>query len=317
MTAERSAASLIEAALQNNKLRAETILEVARQRGNEKEIAEAQIAVWRIELQINEAQAEAARKEAEAILLVVKARRAELEASDALAPAKRAELEVMEASAKAKQLEAEKYDLLADRMRKLPYETNELKSSFGDLSSSADQAAASADRAAASYEGLSSSIRAAGQAKDGFVRDTNSNVVSAAVDVDALAARHTCNAAQAEAFKRYFNKGLREPKFYSSTQGLDIEALVNWAAEHAAAEAWMASKGRQDGQADLAPVGMGNILRNVASGSKTSSGSIAAETRDYTVTLNLNGKASPVKVTDQASVDSLIRVLEEMQRASR
>lgn len=66
-----------------------------------------------------------------------------------------------------------------------------------------------------------------------------------------------------------------------------------------------------------APIGMGNIPRNVASGSKASSGRNAAETRNYTVTLNLNGKGAPVKATDQASVDSLLGVLEEMQRATR
>lgn len=122
VTAERTAASLQQSALQNDLYRANSILEIAKQRGNEKEIAQAQIAIWRIELQISEAQAQAARLEVEAMLLVAKAKRAELEASGALTEAKKAELALMDANAKAKQLEAEKYDLVADRMRSLAYE---------------------------------------------------------------------------------------------------------------------------------------------------------------------------------------------------
>ena len=67
VAAEKSAASIQQSALQNDLYRANTILEIAKQRGNEKDVAEAQIAVWRIELQISEAQAVAAKKEAEAM----------------------------------------------------------------------------------------------------------------------------------------------------------------------------------------------------------------------------------------------------------
>lgn len=177
VTVERSAATLQQSALQNDLYRANTILEVAKQRGNEKEIAQAQIAVWRIELQISEAQAEAARKEAEAMALVAKAKRAELELSGALTEAKKAELAVMDANVKAKQLEAEKFDLMADRMRTLAYETKELKSSMYDLSESTDRVAESASNAASAYDGLTSSIRTAGAAKDNLSRNTAGAVV--------------------------------------------------------------------------------------------------------------------------------------------
>lgn len=176
--AEREAAGLQQSALQNDLYRANTILEIAKQRGNEKDIAEAQIAVWRIELQISEAQAEAARKEAEAMALVAKAKRAELEASGQLTEAKKAELATMDANIKAKQLEAEKYDLVSERMKSLAYETKELKSSFGDLSSATDEAAAAAERASVSYVGLASSIKSAATAKDSFTRDAAGNLVS-------------------------------------------------------------------------------------------------------------------------------------------
>lgn len=175
---EKTAAGLVQSALQNDKYRAETILEIAKQRGNEKDIAEAQIAVWRIELQMNEALAEGARKEAEAMAIVTKAKRAELEASGSLTEAKKAELAVADASIKAKQLEAEKYDLIADRMKSLAYETKELKSSFGALSSSADEAAAAADRAAGSYDGLRTSIAGAATARNQWATDSSGNVRS-------------------------------------------------------------------------------------------------------------------------------------------
>lgn len=178
VVAERAAADLQQSALQNDLYRANTILEIAKQRGNEKDIAEAQIAVWRIELQISEAQAEAARKEAEAMALVAKAKRAELEASGQLTEAKKAELATMDANIKAKQLEVEKYDLVSERMKSLAYETKELKSSFGDLSSATDEAAAAAERASVSYVGLASSIKSAATAKDSFTRDAAGNLVS-------------------------------------------------------------------------------------------------------------------------------------------
>lgn len=303
VTAERTASSLTEASLQNDKLRAETILEVARQRGNEKDIAEAQIAVWRIELQINEAQAEAAKKEAEAILLVARARRAELEASDALTPAKRAELDVMEASAKAKQLEAEKYDLLADRMRKLSYETRGLESTFGDLSSSADQAAASADRAAASYDGLASSIRSAGQAKDGFVRNTRGEIVTTGPDVGALAAKYTRTPEQGQVFEEVFNyyyqQASQRPENYSTMQGLQFGSIEQQAALAAADEA------------------MRRASQLSAQTKQSSSGSSSQVAGVYRLELNTNGRTNTVQVSDQASVSALISALETAGFATR
>lgn len=178
---EQRAASLQQSALQNDLYRANTILEIAKQRGNEKDIAEAQIAVWRIELQINEAQALAARKEAEAMALVAKAKRAELEASDGLTEAKKAELAVMDANVKAKQLEAEKYDLVADRMKALSYETKELKSTFGDLSDAANDAASAADKVAGSYQTAASAIQSAASARDAFAKSGSGDVISMTV----------------------------------------------------------------------------------------------------------------------------------------
>jgi hypothetical protein len=119
--------------------------------------------------------------EAEAMALVAKARRAELEASDGLTEAKKAELAVMDANVKAKQLEAEKYDLVADRMKALSYETKELKSTFGDLSDAANDAANAADKVAGSYQTAASAIQSAASARDAFAASGSGDVISMAV----------------------------------------------------------------------------------------------------------------------------------------
>lgn len=113
--------------------------------------------------------------------LVAKARRAELEASDGLTEAKKAELAVMDANVKAKQLEAEKYDLVADRMKALSYETKELKSTFGDLSDAANDAASAADKVAGSYQTAASAIQSAASARDAFAASGSGDVISMAV----------------------------------------------------------------------------------------------------------------------------------------
>jgi len=240
VAAEKSAASLQQSALQNDLYRATTILEIAKQRGNEKDIAEAQIKVWRIELEIADAQAQAARLEAEAMLLVAKAKRAQLEASGELTEAKKAELALADANIKAKNLEAEKYDLIAERMRKLSYETNELKSSFGELSQTADEAATSADRAAGSYDRLASSIRSAGEAKDGWARDAAGNVVTVGTDIKSLSVQRTTSPEQAQMFEQlygyFYTKLKADPQFTSSTRGFDSRAAEEAAASATALE---------------------------------------------------------------------------------
>lgn len=307
VAAEKSAASIQQSALQNDLYRANTILEVAKQRGNEKEIAQAQIAVWRIELEISEAQAVAARKEAEAMEIVAKAKRAELEASGGLTAAKKAELDLADANVKAKQLEAEKYDLVAERMRKLSYETRGLESSFGELSSSADQAAASADRAASSYDGLASSIRSAGQAKDGFVRNTKGDIVTTGPNVADLAARNTQTPEQArvfeEVFNYYYQKASQAPENYSSMQGFQYGAIEQQAAAAAAAEAQR---------------------RTAASASSTPTSSqpaVSAPTRSTSAPVVMNVNLGNIgtrtlKLDSYETANAVVSVLQEIARAS-
>lgn len=287
VTAEQSAANLQRSALQNDLYRASTILEVARQRGNEKDIAEAQIAVWRIELQINEAQAEAARLESQAMALVAAAKRAELEASGELTEAKKAELAVMDASVKAKQLEAEKYDLVADRMKSLAYETKELKSSFGELSSATDEAAAAADRAAGSYTGLASSIKGAAAAKDSFTRDGAGNVVSASsVDAKTVAERLKglgVDQTVADRESRQFFDGYGNVQ---NTYGRTLDEAVQVLAER------LSGKGRQ------------------------TSGVQVQTVKVVQVDLRTNGGIASVKVLGQQGADALVRALEEARGAT-
>lgn len=276
VTAEKSAASLQQSAAQNDLYRANTILEVAKQRGNEKDIAEAQIAVWRIELQINEAQAQAARKEAEALALVAAAKRAELIATDGLTEAKKAELAVMDANVKAKQLEAEKYDLVAERMKSLAYETKELKSSFGELSSVTDDAAAAADRAAGSYTGLAASIKGAAAAKDSFTRDGAGNVLSASVVDEKTVAERLKGLGVEQALAERESRQFFDP--YGNVQNTYGRTL-------------------DDAVRELADRLAGKVAQ--------------ASNRQITVNLKHSGGTTQVQVTDQASADNLVRALQQ------
>ncbi|TXH37305.1 MAG: hypothetical protein E6Q92_10650 [Burkholderiaceae bacterium] len=186
-----------------------------------------------------------------------------------------------------------------------------------------DAGEAAADRIGAAWDRASDKLgdysSAASKAADDWVRDTNGNVLSSSVDVDALASRYTSNADQAEEFKRLFNgfyqQGSNQSQFYSSTQGLDLEAIQRWAAEMAAAESWRASNENKSSGAAASPVGLGNIVtRPSGISSDVSMGttpSTSVQSKNYTVTLRLNGRESQVKVVDQVSVEALIRVLEE------
>lgn len=301
LAAEKSAASLQESALKNDLYRAQTILEIAKQRGNERDIAQAQIAVWRIELEIMDAQAKAARLEAEAMLLVAKAKREELIASGNLTEQKKAELALMEANIKAKQLEAEKYDLMAERMRKLNYETNELSAGYEGLSSAADKAAASADKAADSYDGLASSIRSASTEKDKFATNTRGEVITGGPDVSGLASQYARSPDEAKTiadlFPYYYQKALNDAQNRSTTTGVAYGAAERQAIAEAVAEA----QRRQSTAAGQAPqaAGPGTIVKNT-----------------YTVDLRTPTGTRTVKVADQASADTLISTLQELAARS-
>ncbi len=182
----------------------------------------------------------------------------------------------------------------------------------------ADRVGAAWDRASEKLDDFSS---AASRASDEWVRDTGGNVLQAGVDVDSLAARFGIGSNQIDEFKRqfesFYQQAKNRPEFYSSTQGLDLEAIVRWASEMAAAEAWrVLNKGASGGEG-ASPVGLGNIVTRPLNSSSSHSTSGAAQLSSYSVTINLNGKASQVKVTDQSSVDTLLRVLEEAGLASR
>ncbi len=176
-----------------------------------------------------------------------------------------------------------------------------------------DAGEAAADRIGAAWDRASDKLgdynSAASKAGDGWVRDTNGNVLSAAVDVDALASRYTSSADQAEEFKRLFSgfyqQGRNQPQFYSSTQGLDLEAIQRWAAEQAAASAFrntsQASGTQGNNPSSAAPVGMGQIVRGVYKVElSTSSGTVA-----------LWSDKDPRK-----DLDALVRGLEQVKRAT-
>jgi len=297
----KAEAALAQSAIQNDLYRANTILEIAKQRGNEKEITQAQIAVWRIELEISDAQAKAARLEAEAMLLVAKAKRAELEASGGLTEAKKAELAVAEANVKAKQLEAEKYDLVADRMRKLSYDTNELKSSFLELSDSADSAGAAADRAAGSYDGLKNSISAAAKAKDGWSTDSDGKVIVSGVHdrISVAAALEAYGVDKARAWDQAGPAvGQGKPIDDFALREL-AERLLSAQFQESKSKAAAQVQAENRGSQSPSVVGPGNIIKNT-----------------YAVDLRLNSGTKTVQVADQASANTLVSALTELAARS-
>lgn len=303
----KTEASLQQSALQNDLYRANTILEIAKQRGNEKEIAQAQIAVWRIELEISEAQAQASRLEAEAMLIVAKAKRAELEASGALTEAKKAELAVMDANIKAKQLEAEKYDLIAARMKSLSYETKELKSGFDQLSNATDSAAASADRAAGSYEDLRGSIVAAGKASDGWSRDTNGNIVAGGPNASALAAKYSKSLEEARIFEEQF------AFFYQ--QGLQTYTGSDRSGT-AYAEQYAIENAKQEVSRQMQEQAKSSKSENSSQNSAGPTGNTFYGSVGRTININLNGKSTSIRVANQTDADALVGTLQELAARS-
>ncbi|WP_374496391.1 tape measure protein [Zoogloea sp.] len=151
------------------------------------------------------------------------------------------------------------------------------------------------DRAA---EKLGNYSAAASGASDGWVRDTAGNLLATTVDIEALAARFTNGADQADEFKRLFSgfyqQAMNLPQFYSSTQGLDLEAIVQWAAEQAASAAYRKVNSASSTSAPTAPVGMGQIVKNV-----------------YQVDLRTSSGTKTVEVANQSSADALMAVLKE------
>ncbi len=151
------------------------------------------------------------------------------------------------------------------------------------------------DRAA---EKLGNYSAAASGASDGWVRDTAGNLLATTVDIEALAARFTNGADQADEFKRLFSgfyqQAMNLPQFYSSTQGLDLEAIVQWAAEQAASAAYRKVNSASSTSEPTAPVGMGQIVKNV-----------------YQVDLRTSSGTKTVEVANQSSADALMAVLKE------
>lgn len=138
---------------------------------------------------------------------------------------------------------------------------------------------------------------AASREANGWVKNSAGEVLTAGVDLDALAAKYTSSLAQADEFKKLFGGFYQEastrPEFYSSTQGLQFEAIVRSAAESAAAEAYR-NVSSTSTPSITTPVGMGQIVKNV-----------------YQVDLRTSSGTKTVEVANQDSVNVLLATLKE------
>jgi len=152
----------------------------------------------------------------------------------------------------------------------------------------------SMDSASAS---LSRVATEAAAVRDGWARDAAGNVLTVGPDLNSLAAQHTATPEQAQMFGQlfayYYNKARADGRYSSSLSGFNSRAAEEGAALETAAEVQRRSRSKAGSSPppDAAPFW----------GSRNS----------YTVNLNLGGKSTPIKVTDQASADALLRVLEE------
>jgi len=126
----------------------QTILAVARAKGDEYGAARAVIEIKRLEIQLAELTAQAKRAEAEATMLAVQARREELQAAGQLTAAKEAELRAQEAGAKVKQVEAQIAGELAKRMREVAEATRFASATAGSSTGGFDAMTGSMNRAA-------------------------------------------------------------------------------------------------------------------------------------------------------------------------
>jgi hypothetical protein len=132
------------------------------------------------------------------------------------------------------------------------------------------------------------------------VRDTAGNLLATTgVDIEALAAtlHQRCRPGrriQAAVLRLLPAGDELTPEFYSSTQGLDLEAIVQWAAEQAASAAYRKVNSASSTSAPTAPVGMGQIVKNV-----------------YQIDLRTSSGTKTVEVANQSSADALMAVLKE------
>lgn len=130
----------------------------------------------------------------------------------------------------------------------------------------ADRIGAAWDRASEKLDDYSS---AASRDANGWVKNSSGEVLTAGVDLDALAAKYTSSLAQADEFKKlfggFYQQASTRPEFYSSTQGLQFEAIVRSAAESAAAEAYrsISTESRSTSSTSSSAVGMGQIVKGV------------------------------------------------------
>lgn len=145
----------------------QTVLQVARARGDEYTATQAVLSIKRLEIQLAELTAKAKRAEAEAALEVVKAKRAELEAAGQLTTAKDLELKAQEAGAKVKQIEGKIAEETAGRMRKLADAYQQSGRSAGDAAHGISSIGDAAERSVPGVDNLTNSLTRMNSARMG------------------------------------------------------------------------------------------------------------------------------------------------------
>ncbi len=170
-----------EAGLRLLMAEAQTSLEIARAKGDERAAREATNRMRQLEIELAQLQAKALRAEAEATLEMVKVKREELKARGELTAAAEAELKATELAAQAKKVQADIADEAANRLMKVKQATDSLSGSTRDATGNIDGLSRSLGGAADNAERLAAGMErtASGNLynKDKFWSDPSGNAI--------------------------------------------------------------------------------------------------------------------------------------------
>ena len=264
-------------------------------------------------MELSGLKAKALRAEAEAQMALIAAKRAELEASGQLTEVKRLELDAQQKAAEAKIIDARIAEELASRTRQLKDVVRGTASEMDAAAESAEKLGDSWDGAANSASRYASSARAAAKAAaDGT---ETRGFRQGSVDTYAIATENGLNDAEAKRFAEVYQEFLAKANAEvrsraAGTQGLgfgpkEYADIISFYTQRALEQAKMdvntpgasASSGAGAGQASA--LGMGQIVKTV-----------------YQVDLRTNAGTQTVSVSDQPSVDALLKTLQEYKSRS-
>lgn len=301
--AERAAVSVAERSRSLQLAQIDTQIAIAQARGRDLEVQALQIERARVEVELAGLKARALRAEADAQIALVAAKRAELSASGQLTEVKRLELDAQLAAAKAKQVDAQIAEELASRSRQLAEVVRSSGDAMRGAAGHADKLSGSWNTAADAADRLAASAGAVDRATN----TVNRQVTNAGVNVYQEAINMGLNDAEAKKMVEinpyYVSKANAEAQRRAAGDG----GLTFGADDYAA----VTREYLQLAAAEARRLVSEEARKNPTSTSNT----WGPAPKAVTVNINLNGRTTPVQVTDQSQADALVRALQQAQAA--